>query len=392
MDGNKKLPRGISVTRQGRYRVRFSVDGRQVQVGEYDLLSHAKAALDKARGELVTNSFESPVVRRERLHEEEERAHAESMTFAEWFDIWIARLEASGRSPGTIRSYKSHKKSHIPPEWLERRLVDFKPVDFDALLNDLARIPPTGRTKSKRNGIVDHVGRTLRACFSAAVEVGAGGLTVSPFHYKLVDPKSARKRGVSDEEVASTEEIHALAEAMDEEYSLSVYLAAYCSLRIGEVLGLNVGDFENLDKPDEALLHVERQANSKAGGELTAPKWDSRRVIAVPPALCPLIREHIAAYCGDTPGSPLFVNPKSGLRVTHKVLDNRWRLARDAVKPGFSFHNLRHTGLTMYAQQGATLAELMARGGHSDVEVALRYQHATQSRDRQLAAEMKILL
>jgi len=40
--------------------------------------------------------------------------------------------------------------------------------------------------------------------------------------------------------------------------------------------------------------------------------------------------------------------------------------------------------LSKYAEQGATLAELLHRGGHTDVTVALRYQHATAQRDRAL--------
>lgn len=62
--------------------------------------------------------------------------------------------------------------------------------------------------------------------------------------------------------------------------------------------------------------------------------------------------------------------------------------ARDSVAglaSRFRFHDLRHTGLTVFAQEGATLAELMRRGGHSDIRVVLRYQHATMARDRELA-------
>ena len=51
----------------------------------------------------------------------------------------------------------------------------------------------------------------------------------------------------------------------------------------------------------------------------------------------------------------------------------------------FRFHDLRHTGLTLFAQQGATQAELLHRGGHTSVEVALRYQHAADERDAALA-------
>jgi len=65
--------------------------------------------------------------------------------------------------------------------------------------------------------------------------------------------------------------------------------------------------------------------------------------------------------------------------------------SRDAVRslpPRFRFHDLRHAGLTIFAQEGATLAELMRRGGHSDIRVVLRYQHATLTRDRELAERM----
>lgn len=55
---------------------------------------------------------------------------------------------------------------------------------------------------------------------------------------------------------------------------------------------------------------------------------------------------------------------------------------------GYRFHDLRHTGLTRFAQEGATLAELMRRGGHADIHVVLRYQKATMARDVELASRM----
>ena len=55
-------------------------------------------------------------------------------------------------------------------------------------------------------------------------------------------------------------------------------------------------------------------------------------------------------------------------------------------------HWLRHTGLTAYAQQGATQAELMRRGGHLNPDAAARYQHATVERDRALTAKLNQVL
>ena len=54
----------------------------------------------------------------------------------------------------------------------------------------------------------------------------------------------------------------------------------------------------------------------------------------------------------------------------------------------YKFHDLRHPGLTIFAQLGATPAELLHRGGHRDVDVALRYQHATRERDAALTSRM----
>ena len=45
-------------------------------------------------------------------------------------------------------------------------------------------------------------------------------------------------------------------------------------------------------------------------------------------------------------------------------------------------HDLRHGGAVLAAQTGATLAELMARLGHSTPQAALGYQHAAQGRDQ----------
>jgi integrase len=56
--------------------------------------------------------------------------------------------------------------------------------------------------------------------------------------------------------------------------------------------------------------------------------------------------------------------------------------------PGLHFHDLRHTGNTMAAGQGASLRELMERMGHSSTRAALIYQHATRERDEAIAAGM----
>lgn len=52
---------------------------------------------------------------------------------------------------------------------------------------------------------------------------------------------------------------------------------------------------------------------------------------------------------------------------------------------GVHFHDLRHTGNTLAAQSGASLADLKARTGHDSDRAALIYQHATKDADRRIA-------
>ncbi len=67
-------------------------------------------------------------------------------------------------------------------------------------------------------------------------------------------------------------------------------------------------------------------------------------------------------------------------------LQRAWSNARRSIgRPELHLHDLRHAGLTLTAATGATTAELMHRAGHAPASAFLRYQHATQDRDRVLA-------
>jgi integrase len=64
-----------------------------------------------------------------------------------------------------------------------------------------------------------------------------------------------------------------------------------------------------------------------------------------------------------------------------------WYKARKAAgRDDLRWHDLRHSGAVLAAATGASLAELMARLGHSTPQAAMRYQHAAQGRDREIAA------
>ena len=62
--------------------------------------------------------------------------------------------------------------------------------------------------------------------------------------------------------------------------------------------------------------------------------------------------------------------------------------AIEALPENFTFYDLRHTGNSLLAEEGASLKDLMVRMGQSSVRAAMIYQHSTERRQRQLAAKL----
>ncbi len=380
-----KLPMGITSYR-GRYRVRLHHDGTTHALGVYDTITDARAALDIARADVARGIFVPPSARRAARKAECERSEAESLTLRQWSDTWLAQMEANPeRSRATVLSYRSVLKNHVLPELGDVRLKELTTRQVADHLGLLASRPSKRHPRARVNGVTPNVVIALRSCINAAVKAKAGGL--ESFEFPAA-PKHRRVRPEDEHgDVATPEEVRVMTEAMPERLRIALPLAAWCALRLGEVLGLERRDLEHLEDPERAVLHVRRQFNVKANA-VTPPKADSVRTIAIPAALLPALRHHLGTYTPAARTAPVLAGT-SGQRVSQTTLDRHWRAARDeARRPGFHFHNLRHTGLSKYAEQGATLAELLHRGGHTDVTVALRYQHATAQRDRALTERL----
>jgi integrase len=91
-----------------------------------------------------------------------------------------------------------------------------------------------------------------------------------------------------------------------------------------------------------------------------------RRTIRYPTAIVGDIRQHLDTYTGSDPRDLVFTGAKGRpLRRGNFQKSARWREAAQSLGVGgLYFHDLRHTGNTLAAQTGASLADLMARMGH----------------------------
>jgi len=75
-------------------------------------------------------------------------------------------------------------------------------------------------------------------------------------------------------------------------------------------------------------------------------------------------------------------------RYAAHVLRLSWAGARRAVGVNYRLHDLRHLGATPAANAGASTKEIMRRLDHASPQAALIYQHATEDRDKVIAAAL----
>jgi integrase len=188
---------------------------------------------------------------------------------------------------------------------------------------------------------------------------------------------------------ASLPELEALTKALPERYRLMALLAAWCALRFGELAELRRSDIDVRN----AVIHVRRGVVWVSGGrKVKGPKSEAgRRDVAIPPHLMPAVKAHLRDHVSHARDALLFP-AASGGHMAPASLYRVYYPARDAAgRPDLRFHDLRHTGAVLAAATGATLAELMARLGHSTAGAALRYQHAAAERDKVIAAALSKL-
>ena len=289
--------------------------------------------------------------------------------FADYAAKWLATRPLRGRS---IREYRSVLGGHLIPAFGAMRLDEITPEAVREWHHGYGTATPSARAKAYR---------VLHAIMATAADDD-----------KLIGANPCRvRRGGSDPatrriNVAEPAEVAAIAAQMRPAWRMLVLLAAYTTLRFGELAELRRGD---VDLAAGVLMVTRAVSRTAAGLEAGPPKTAAGiRDVAVPPFLLGELAAHLAAHAQPGPGGLLFTAPGGG-QLYQSCMFREWDQARKAAgRPDLRFHDLRHTGATWAAEAGATTRQLMRRLGHANPAMAMRYQHATDRGDARVAAAL----
>lgn len=122
---------------------------------------------------------------------------------------------------------------------------------------------------------------------------------------------------------------------------------------------------------------------------LGAPKSKaSRRVVGIPAAIIPALREHLSVFVKPEPGALVFPGVQGGpLRRSNLNKMSTWPYAVRSGRRGRATRS-RSTahGNTFAASGGAGIKDLMARMGHDSERAALIYQHEARGADKTITS------
>lgn len=369
--------RGFGRIRQcqpsGRYQASYvGSDDRLYKAPQtFDAREDAEAWLADRRREIDRDAWSPPAT------EEQQTAKRKAeVKFRDYAKTWVETRLVKGEPlrPRTKEHYHRLLDGHIYPVFGSENVRDItmKMVDeWYAKTKTLAGKPTMrAHTYSLLKTILE-TARTRDRLIDANPCLVRGAGTVT----RKIKPQPV-----------TVEQLDIIVGEMPDRLKVMVQLAMWCALRFGELVELRRADIDL----GAGEIRIRRAAARVSGGWVVGdPKSDAGiRNVGIPPHLIPVVKNHLAKYVEAQSDSLLFPAQNGGHLQPSTFNRHYYKGRNKAKRPDLRLHDCRHSGATMAAQTGATLAELMARLGHSTPQAAMRYQHAAQGRDKAIAAAL----
>lgn len=303
---------------------------------------------------------------------------AEKVTVSELWDSFFQRVETMGvrgggaSSPKTVTKYRNCFKLYIEPRWGHTPLGAVAYPDVSEWITGLA--DQSGRTASaylKREttgifrSLMDHALRLQYLEKNPALDA--------------VGRADYRPRAVKQKEhvYLTMGQVVALGEHCTGYKSL-IWTAGLGGLRFGELTALTVEDLELGDKP---CIRVNKAYTDDRGTlYLKGTKTGEDRLVPLPKLVADLLASEVA---GRSPDELVWPAPrgevirhgsftKAGSRFAKAIEGATAEAeARGDKFPSLTFHDLRHTAVSLAIKAGANVKVVQAIAGHSSATITL---------------------
>lgn len=387
---NNKLPKGITLRKDGLYMGRF-----KYQNETYTIYGKNIKKLEKQLAEL--------------RYEVEHglKGKGDNMTLNAWFDVWLHDYKSKTVRESTMVRYTDQYNQYIKKELGLRRLSQIKPIMLQRHFNQMAAVDYSTKTIADTYNV-------LHSMFKLALQNNI--IFRNPCDAVIL-PKTKEK----DRRVLTIEEQKEVLEhAKGRICEPLVRVALGTGMRAGELQGLTWDDIDFKNREihvNKTLVYIRDRANGKYYFKFQSPKTKSgsRTIPMQEDVFQALKRQRVqvkemqihATNWNQELGfeNLVFLNvtgrPRQGMdfrndldRIEKAINKDRKKQAKEQGKefepiPHFHPHSLRHTFATRCFEAGIDAKMVQNYLGHASIAITMDlYTHVTEDKAR---AEMEKL-
>jgi integrase len=375
MSQTERLDQGIRKLPSGKYQIRYmGLDGKRHSGGTYRQKRDAVRALSRILASMEAGTWK-PLARAQ-----EGGPDPRKITLREYSEKWLGtRLTKQGKplAPKTQELYRY---------LLDRPLAEFADTPIRRIT--------LGQVQDWWARAEFGEGRTRNASYKylKALLDHAAKNRLIPASPCTIENATEHK---PKETIAPTEtELAIMMESTSSDDLRAVMaLMAFCGLRPSEALALRRKSLSTVEQGEEtwwAVTIAESLSWLKKPARVVFKEPKSNkgvRCLQIPHVAVPYILKHLESVSND-PEALLFSRDSEGrIPWAESRLKQRLEPLRKVAGYKGSAYGFRHYHLTRYHQAGASIREVMERGGHSTIEAAMRYQHTT-GREHELLKRM----
>lgn len=293
------------------------------------------------------------------------------MTFKALYDLYIEDMSHRLRIT-SLEGKKNVFKNHILPYFQSKSVNAITPADVRTWQNEII-------SKGYSDAYLDRMQNMLTTILNYAVKYY--NLPVNP-----CDKAGHMGKRTRSQKFWTVDEFNKVMDHVtDTTASTALQVLFYSGMRFGELIALNMGDFDfnaNTINITKSLQH-----RAKLGDIVTPPKTDNGiRCISMPPSIMQTIKSYTDRIYGISDNDRVFTFTKS------LISGNMKRGASASGLDTIRIHDLRHSHVSLLIEMGFSPHLIAERIGDTVQMVNNTYGHLYPTKHKEVADRLNELL